>query len=242
MSAQENNFTSIPAAAIWNLNSDAAYLHYTANETVGGLEFHNIPNTGKVPLVSDMSSTLLSRPIDVSKFGLIYSVAQKNIGTAGLTIVIIREDLLFDVPARTPSMLSYKIQAENKSMFNTPPTFACYMAGLILQWIKKQGGLTKMAEINQVKAMQLYNYIDQSDFYVNPIAPAYRSWMNVIFSLKNTALTEQCIMQAEKQGLYGLKGHPKGSAGLRASIYNAMPKEGVAALISFLKEFAKKFG
>jgi phosphoserine aminotransferase len=235
------NFTTIPPQAEWKLNPDAAYVHYTPNETIGGVEFHDIPEVGKVPLIADMSSTILSRPIDVSKFGLIYAGAQKNIGPAGLTIVIIREDLISEADPGTPLMFSYKTHADNGSMYNTPPTYAWYIAGLVFEWIKKKGGLKAMAEINRRKADKLYAAIDKSDFYKNPVDKKYRSWMNVTFILKNSELDKNFIEETKKAGLVALKGH-RSVGGMRASIYNAMPEEGVDALILFMEEFKKKNG
>ncbi len=233
------NFTTIPQRSEWSLNSDAAYVHYTPNETIGGVEFHSIPDTGDVPLVADMSSTILSRPVDVSKFGLIYAGAQKNIGPAGLTIVIIREDLIGDEISGTPSMFSYAIHAKAGSMYNTPPTYSWYIAGLVFQWIKDLGGLTAMAEINKRKADKLYAAIDGSEYYTNPVGPAWRSWMNIPFTLANPEKDPVFLEEAKEAGLLTLKGH-RSVGGMRASIYNAMPEAGVDALIGFMKEFEKK--
>ena len=187
-SSEKDSFNSIPPQADWNLHSDAAYVHYTPNETIGGVEFHWIPETGDVPLVADMSSTILSRPVDVARYGLIYAGAQKNIGPAGLTVVIVREDLIGTVLPGMPVMFDYKTHAENDSMYNTPPTYGWYVAGLVFAWVKKQGGLTAMAEINRRKAERLYTAIDTSDFYRNPVDPACRSWMNVPFTLADPDL------------------------------------------------------
>jgi len=238
-SSQEQNFTTIADSNTWQLSPDAAYVHYTPNETIGGLEFQDIPDTGEVPLVADMSSTLLSRPLDVSQFGLIYAGAQKNIGPAGLTIVIVREDLLGQAREGTPAMFDYQIHAENESMYNTPPTYSWYIAGLVFAWLKEQGGLSAMAQINQRKAAKLYDAIDQSDFYANPVDKRYRSWMNVPFTLANSELDASFLSQAKAAGLLTLKGH-RSVGGMRASIYNAMPEEGVEALIAFMQEFARK--
>lgn len=239
--SEANNFTTVPPQSEWKLDPDAAYVHYTPNETIGGVEFHNIPEVGNVPLVADMSSTILSRPIDVSKFSLIYAGAQKNIGPAGLTIVIIREDLIGETEPGAPLMFSYKTHAENSSMYNTPPTYAWYIAGLVFEWIKKKGGLKAMAEINKRKADKLYNAIDKSDFYKNPVDNKCRSWMNVPFILKKPELDKNFLDESKKAGLVALKGH-RSVGGMRASIYNAMPEEGVDALISFMEEFKKKNG
>ncbi len=240
-SAEASNFTTILPRSEWNLDPGAAYVHYTPNETIGGVEFHAIPETGNVPLVADMSSTILSRPIDVSKFGLIYAGAQKNIGPAGLTIVIIREDLLGEAASNTPLMFSYKTHADNRSMYNTPPTFAWYIAGLVFDWIKKKGGLKAMAEVNKRKAEKLYSFIDGSTVYRNPVNPQYRSWMNVPFILKKPDLDSKFLEEAKASGLVALKGH-RSVGGMRASIYNAMPEEGVDALIAYMREFEKKNG
>jgi len=239
--SEANNFTTIPPQSEWKLNPDAAYMHYTPNETIGGVEFHYIPEVGNVPLVADMSSTILSRPIDVSKFGLIYAGAQKNIGPAGLTIVIIREDLIGEPIPGTPLMLSYKTHADSGSMYNTPPTYAWYIAGLVFELIKRKGGLEAMAETNKRKADKLYAAIDKSDFYKNPVDKKCRSWMNVPFILKNPELDKNFIEETKKAGLVALKGH-RSVGGMRASIYNAMPEKGVDALIAFMQEFEKKNG
>lgn len=239
--SEANNFTTVPPQSDWKLNPDAAYLHYTPNETIGGVEFHSIPDSVNVPLIADMSSTILSRPIDVSKFGLIYAGAQKNIGPAGLTIVIIREDMIGGPLPGTPVMFSYKTHAENDSMYNTPPTYAWYIAGLVFEWIKNRGGLSAMAKINKRKADKLYAAIDKSGFYKNPVDKNYRSWMNIPFTLKNSELDSKFIEEAKAAGLVALKGH-RSVGGMRASIYNAMPEEGVDKLIAFMEEFQKKNG
>ncbi len=241
-SSESVNFTTAPARNEWRLDPDAAYVHYTPNETIGGVEFHEIPDVGDVPLVADMSSTILSRPIDVSRFGLIYAGAQKNIGPAGLVIVIVREDLLGNPLAGTPTMFDYKIHADNESMYNTPPTYAWYIAGLVFEWLKDLGGLRAMAEINQRKAQKLYDYIDSSEgFYRNPVARSYRSWMNVPFTLLDPALDDAFLKGAKSAGLLQLKGH-RSVGGMRASIYNAMPEEGIDALIAHMQDFCKKKG
>ncbi|HSG11978.1 MAG TPA: 3-phosphoserine/phosphohydroxythreonine transaminase [Gammaproteobacteria bacterium] len=237
-SSDETSYTSIPDASDWQLDADAAYVHYTPNETIGGVEFHAIPDVGDVPLVADMSSTILSRPLDVSRFGVIYAGAQKNIGPAGLTVVIVRNDLVGDTLDSTPSMFDYKAHADNGSMLNTPPTFAWYLAGLVFRWIGEQGGLTIMAAINERKAQRLYNAVDSSGFYSSPVDPACRSWMNVPFALADAALDGDFLEQAKAAGLLNLKGH-RSVGGMRASIYNAMPEAGVNALIDFMKEFER---
>jgi phosphoserine aminotransferase len=238
-SSEKEKFTTIPKVSDWSLSKDAAYVHYTPNETIEGLEFHQIPNVGNVPLVADMSSTILSRPVDVSKYGLIYAGAQKNIGPAGLVIVVIREDLLDIAKGTIPTMLHYKTHAENASMYNTPPTYAWYIAGLVFEWIKGKGGLTKMAEINRSKADKLYQAIDSSAMYRNPVDKEHRSWMNVPFILKDEALDKKFLDEAKKEGLVTLQGH-RSVGGMRASIYNAMPVEGIDTLINFMKEFEKR--
>ncbi len=240
-SSEETGFTRIPPQQAWQLDPEAAYVHYTPNETIQGMEFHWIPETGEVPLVADMSSTILSRPIDVSRFGVIYAGAQKNIGPAGLTIVIVREDLIGHAQAGTPTLLDYATHAEAGSMYNTPPTYAWYLAGLVFQWLKRQGGLAAMGERNRRKAEKLYGAIDGSDFYANPVNPADRSWMNVPFTLADPALDPVFLKEAEAEGLTTLKGH-RSVGGMRASIYNAMPEEGVDALVQFMAEFERRHG
>ncbi|MEW6647222.1 MAG: 3-phosphoserine/phosphohydroxythreonine transaminase [Pseudomonadota bacterium] len=236
------NFTTVPAQTELKLSADAAYVHYCPNETIRGVEFDYIPQTGDVPLVADMSSTILSRPIDVSKFGVIYAGAQKNIGPAGLTIVIIRDDLIGKAPASVATMLDYKTHAENESMYNTPPTYSWYMAGLVFEWLKALGGLEGMAKINQRKAEKLYAAIDGSGgFYKNPVASHCRSWMNVPFTLPKEELDEVFLKEAKKAGLTTLKGH-RSVGGMRASIYNAMPEQGVDTLVEFMADFAKRNG
>jgi len=234
----DNGFTSVPAQEELQLNPDAAYVHYTPNETIGGVEFDYIPDTGDVPLVADMSSTILSRPFDVSRFGVIYAGAQKNIGPAGLTIVIIREDLLGKAKDSTPAMFNYQIHADNGSMYNTPPTYSWYMAGLVFEWIKEQGGLEAMAAVNKRKADKLYAAIDNSEFYANPVTKHARSWMNVPFTLADPALDADFLAGAAENGLITLKGH-RSVGGMRASIYNAMPEAGVDALIAWMQEFER---
>jgi len=240
--SEDDGFNSVPDKSTWKLNPDAAYVHYTANETIGGVEFDEIPDVGDVPLVVDLSSTILSRPIDVSKFALIYAGAQKNIGPAGLTIVIVRDDLIGDIIEGAPTTFDYKVQADNDSMYNTPPTYALYLAGLVFQWLKDLGGLAGMAKINQRKAEKLYAAIDGSDgFYANPVSLQFRSWMNVTFTLSNADLDADFLAGAKKAGLVTLKGH-RSVGGMRASIYNAMPEEGVDTLIKFMQEFAQQNG
>jgi len=239
-SSEAQKFTTVPPREDWQCDPNAAYLHYTHNETIGGVEFTEIPDV-TVPLVSDMSSTLLSRPLDISRFGLIYAGAQKNIGPAGLTLVIVRDDLIGQVRPNTPSLLDYQTYAESDSMANTPPTYAWYMAGLVLQWIKELGGLSVMAERNQAKSKLLYDFIDQSDYYANPVDPRYRSWMNVPFTLADDTLNDTFLQQAKANGLLTLKGH-RSVGGMRASIYNAMPLEGVQALVDFMADFQRRYG
>ena len=221
------------------MSRDAAYLHYTPNETIGGVEFHFVPDAGGVTLVADMSSTLLSRPIDVSKFGLIYAGAQKNIGPAGLTVVIVRDDLLGRARAETPSVLDYAAVAKDGSMLNTPPTYAWYLAGLVFQWLKRQGGLSAIGERNRAKAARLYDAIDRSSFYKNPVAKGARSWMNVVFTLPRPELDKTFVAEAKDAGLVTLEGH-RSVGGMRASLYNAMPMAGVEALVSFMTDFEHK--
>ncbi len=238
--AEDVNFTTVPAFGSWQLSPDAAYLHLTPNETIHGVEFDFVP-TVDVPVVGDLSSTLLSRPIDVSKYGLIYAGAQKNIGPAGIVVVIVRDDLIGEVLPGTPTMLDYKVQADNGSMYNTPPTYAWYLAGLVFQWLKRQGGVAALGEINRRKASHLYHYIDGSGFYTNPVDPKFRSWMNVPFALENVSLEKAFLTEAAMAGLLNLAGH-RSVGGMRASIYNAVPEEAVEALIAFMKDFAKRHG
>ncbi|MCL4700837.1 MAG: 3-phosphoserine/phosphohydroxythreonine transaminase [Burkholderiaceae bacterium] len=240
-SAEDRNFSYVPAQSSWKRSPDAAYLHYCANETIGGVEFSWIPDAGDVPLVADVSSTFLSRPLDVSKFGLIYGGAQKNIGPAGLTIVIVREDLLGHAPSGTPTMLDYKVQADADSMLNTPPTWAIYIAGLVFQWLKRQGGLGTIERRNIEKAQVLYDYLDSTQFYRNPVERADRSRMNVPFTLRDAALDAPFLAGAKERRMLQLKGH-RSVGGMRASIYNAMPIEGVRALVDYMREFEKRNG
>jgi phosphoserine aminotransferase len=240
--AKKEGVLSIPPQSEWSLNPEAAYLHYTPNETIEGIEFHWLPITGNVPLVADMTSVILSQPINVSDYGLIYAGAQKNIGQAGITVVIIRDDLLKDPLPGTPTLYNYKIQAEHKSFYNTPPTYTWYIAGLVLAWMKARGGVKAFAEMNQRKAKKLYSFIDShNDFYINNIDPACRSIMNVPFNLVKSELTDRFLSESEKAGLTNLKGH-RIAGGARASMYNAMPEEGVDALIQFMKEFMRVNG
>ena len=235
----DSNFTTVPAADSLKFDSDAAYVHYTPNETIVGVEFDYIPDTGDVPLVADMSSTILSRAIDVSKFGVIYAGAQKNIGPAGLTIVIVRDDLIGNADENMPVMFNYKTFADNESMYNTPPTYSWYLAGLVFAWGLKQGGMSAIEAVNKRKAEKLYQAIDDSAFYSNPVDVNCRSWMNVPFILANADLDATFIEQAAEKGLMTLKGH-RSVGGMRASIYNAMPEAGVDALIAFMKEFEQE--
>ncbi len=235
-SSEDQNFMVAPRQDQWKLDPNAAYVHYTSNETIQGVEFHWTPQTGNIPLVADMSSHILSRPMDVTKYGLIYAGAQKNIGPAGLTVVIVREDLLGETLPGTPTMLDYKVQAENASMLNTPPTYAIYIAGLVFQWLKKNGGLAKMEEVNIAKAKVLYDFLDQSRSFQSPVNKEDRSRMNVPFTLKKPELDEEFLKQAKAHGLLQLRGH-RSVGGMRASIYNAMPIAGVRTLVSFMQEF-----
>jgi len=240
-SSESGKFNHVPKQDKWKLDPGAAYVHITTNETIEGVEWHWTPDTGAVPLVTDASSHILSRPFDVSRFGLIYAGAQKNIGPAGLTIVIVREDLIGQALPSTPAVFDYKVQADADSMNNTPPGYAIYMAGLVFQWLKKLGGLKTMEEINVAKAKVLYDYLDQTEFYHSPAVKEDRSRMNVSFHLRNDKLDADFLKQAEGLGLSQLKGH-RAVGGMRASIYNAMPAEGVKALVEFMKEFERKHG
>jgi phosphoserine aminotransferase len=240
--SEASKFTTVPLQGELKLDPNAAYLHYVANETIGGVEFPYVPETGGVPLAADMSSNILSRPIDVGKFGLIYAGAQKNIGPSGLTIAIVREDLLGQTLAGTPSMFDYKVHADNGSMYNTPPTYAWYIAGLVFAALKRRGGVRAMAEVNERKARKLYAYIDASGgFYRNPVAVSCRSWMNVPFTLKDEKLDEPFLKGAKAAGLVQLKGH-RSVGGMRASIYNAMPEAGIDALIGYMRDFMQQNG
>ena len=229
-------FTHVPDFASWQLNKDAAYVHICTNETINGLEFYGLPKTGDVPIVADMSSHILSRPVEVSHYGVIYGGAQKNIGPAGLCIVIVRKDLLDRASPLTPAVFNWKTQAENQSMINTPPTYSIYIAGLVFEWLLKQGGLAAIEQKNIAKAQLLYNYIDNTDFYSNEIQHNNRSRMNIPFFLANESLNTAFLKGAEEHRLLQLKGH-RVVGGMRASIYNAMPIEGVAALVKYMQEF-----
>ncbi|MBT2969421.1 MAG: 3-phosphoserine/phosphohydroxythreonine transaminase [Candidatus Thiodiazotropha sp. (ex Ctena orbiculata)] len=240
-STEDTKFTTTPAQSDLNLDAAAAYVHYTPNETIQGVEFPYVPETGDVPLVADFSSTLLSRPIDVSKYGIIYAGAQKNIGPAGLTLAIVREDLIGYAVDNTPVMFQYRTHSDNGSMYNTPPTYGWYLAGLVFKWLQQKGGLSGMAEINQRKADALYNTIDNSDFYANPVSTESRSWMNIPFTLVDASLDAKFIEEASATGLKTLKGH-RSVGGMRASIYNAMPEAGVTALVDFMIEFERVNG
>lgn len=238
--AEATNFTTIPAFDTWTLSDNAAYLHYTPNETIGGVEFFWTPKVN-APLVADMSSTILSRPVNVNDFGVIYAGAQKNIGPAGLTLAIVRKDLLGKAQSIIPTMLDWKIAADNESMYNTPPTYSMYLAGLVFKWLKKQGGLTAMETLNRRKAEKLYGYIDNSGFYANPVEIASRSLMNVPFTVADEALEKPFVSEAAKAGLLNLAGH-RSVGGMRASIYNAVSEQAIDDLISFMQDFAKKNG
>ena len=238
-SSRAQDYTTIPATTEWRLGSDSAYVHITPNETIGGVEYHDIPDLGDRVLVGDMSSTILSRPVDVGKFGIIYAGAQKNMGIAGLTVVIVREDLLGKARPGIPSMLDYQVHAEADSLACTAPTFAWYLAALVLDWIEAEGGLSQMAVVNKRKADKLYAVIDGSNFYHNPVDVDCRSWMNVPFTLPSEDLDKVFLSESAEQGLVGLKGH-RFVGGMRASIYNAMPEEGVDRLIEFMRGFMQR--
>jgi phosphoserine aminotransferase len=232
-------YQRVPLPSELDLDPNASYVHYTPNETIGGVEFGYVPETGNVPLVADMSSSILSEPIDVARFGLIYAGAQKNVGPSGLTLVIVREDLLGKARPETPAVFDYKAVADDHSMLNTPPTFAWYVAGLVFKWLKRNGGVAAMAERNRAKARTLYAAIDSSALYQNGIAPDSRSRMNVVFTLSKTALDAVFLEQAAAAGLTNLKGH-RVVGGMRASLYNAMPLSGVESLVAFMREFERK--
>ncbi len=238
-SSEDTNFSTVPPQDTWNLSDNPAYVHYCPNETIGGLEYSFVPQVGDTPLVADMSSTILSRPVDVNQYGLIYAGAQKNIGPAGLTLVIVRKDLLGKASSRVPAMLNYQVHADNGSMYNTPPTYAWYLSGLVFSWLKKQGGVGSMGEINQRKAEKLYGFIDNSGLYSNPVEVISRSRMNVPFVLADDRLDKPFLDQAQAAGLLNLKGH-RSVGGMRASIYNAVPEAAVDALIGFMAEFEKR--
>jgi phosphoserine aminotransferase len=239
--AKASKFTTIPDPETWRVSDSAAYLHYTPNETVFGVEFHAVPEVSRAPLVADMSSTLLSRPLDVSRFGVIYAGAQKNIGPAGVAVVLVREDLLGKARRETPGVMDYKLMAESDSMWNTPSTLSWYLAGLVFEWLAEQGGLAAIGKRNERKAAKLYAAIDSSGFYKNPVDKACRSWMNVPFTLPNAELDKPFLQEAKAAGLTNLKGH-RAVGGMRASLYNAMPEAGVDALVAFMADFAKRHG
>jgi len=240
-SAKPYDYFSIPGQNEWQLSESAAYLHYASNETIGGVQFDWVPDVGETPLVVDMSSDILSRSIDVSRYGLIYAGAQKNIGPSGLVVVIVREDLLGRARSSCPTMLDYKVAADNGSMYNTPATFSWYLAGLVFEWLKEQGGVEAMEARNRAKKDLLYSFIDSSEFYANPIAPNARSWMNVPFRLADERLDKAFLAGADARGLLNLKGH-RSVGGMRASIYNAVGLDAVEALVAYLGEFEKEHG
>ncbi len=235
------NYSTVPAAESLHLTPGAAYLHYTPNETIGGVEFPYVPDAGTVPLVADMSSTILSRPVDVSRFGLIYAGAQKNIGPSGLVVVVVRDDLLGRARPGTPPIWDYEAMAKEGSMLNTPPTFGIYIAGLVFKWLKREGGLVAIGERNRLKASRLYAAIDASGYYRSPVAANCRSWMNVPFTIPNPELEKKFCAEAAAAGLANLEGH-RSVGGMRASIYNAMPVAGVDALLAFMSEFQRRHG
>lgn len=239
-SSESRSFLSAPERSEWDIDGPYAYLHYVSNETISGVQYAHTPET-TLPLVADMSSDILSRPVEVDRYGVIYAGAQKNIGQSGITIVIVRKDLLKALPGQTPDLQSWKVQYEQSSRLNTPPTFAWYMAGLVFDWVEEQGGLSRMSALNRAKSGFLYDFIDRSEFYVNDIPAGFRSHMNIPFRLIDDALHAQFVEQAEAAGLSGLKGH-RSVGGIRASIYNAMPIEGVEALIAFMTEFERRVG
>jgi phosphoserine aminotransferase len=240
-SSEADNFTYVPARDTWNLTPDAAYVHICTNETIGGVEFDYTPDVGDVPLVADMSSNILSREIDVSKFAVLYAGAQKNIGPAGVTIVVVRDDMFGHAAPICPSAFDWKLVAEHDSMFNTPPTFPIYIAGLTFQWMKRQGGVAALEKVNIAKAKLMYDYLNSTGFYINKVPAENRSRMNVPFFLKDESLNEKFLAEADKNDLVQLKGHSS-VGGMRASIYNAMPIEGVQALVAFMKEFERTNG
>ena len=239
--SSDTKFTTIPAPSTWKTSKNAAYLHYVANETVFGVEFHDVPQVSDAPLVTDMSSNFLARPVDVSRYGVIYAGAQKNVGPAGLALVIVREDLLGRARKETPGAIDFKTMAANDSMWNTPPTLSWYIAGLVFEWLQEQGGLEAIAKVNERKAKKLYAAIDASGFYKNPVEKSARSWMNVPFTLADPKLDDVFLKESKAAGLTNLKGH-RVVGGMRASIYNAMPEAGVDALIAFMADFQKRNG
>ena len=235
--SKEDHFDHVPVVTRDDIRPDAAYVHICFNNTIYGTKYHYIPDTGDIPLVADMSSCILSEPVDVTRFGVIYAGAQKNMAPAGLTVVIVREDLLDSAEEKMPTMLEWKVMAENGSMYNTPPCYAIYMAGLVYQWLLRMGGLEAMKERNLAKALLLYNYLDSQDYYLAPVKAGSRSMMNVTFVTGDAGLDKTFVAEAEKAGLKNLKGH-RSVGGMRASIYNAMPYEGVEKLVAFMKDFA----
>ncbi len=235
------SYSSVPDLATWKLTPGAAYVHYTPNETIGGVEFPFVPDVGTVPLVADFSSTILSRPLDVHRYGVIYAGAQKNIGPAGLVVVIVREDLLGRARPDTPTVFDWKAMAADGSMLNTPATYSWYVAGAVFQWIKRQGGLAAMERLNRAKAEALYGAIDGSGYYRNPVTRECRSWMNVPFTLPSADLDKAFLEGAKAAGLVALAGH-RSVGGMRASIYNAMPMDGVEALVAYMREFQRTHG
>lgn len=235
--SKEDHFDHVPVVTRADIRPDAAYVHICFNNTIYGTKYHYIPDTGDIPLVADMSSCILSEPVDVTRFGVIYAGAQKNMAPAGLTVVIVREDLLDSAEEKMPTMLEWKVMAENGSMYNTPPCYAIYMAGLVYQWLLRMGGLEEMKERNLAKALLLYNYLDSQDYYLAPVKAGSRSMMNVTFVTGDAGLDKTFVAEAEKAGLKNLKGH-RSVGGMRASIYNAMPYEGVEKLVAFMKDFA----
>jgi phosphoserine aminotransferase len=240
-SSEDSKFTYVPTQETWRLSRDAAYVHICSNETIGGVEYHWVPETGEVPLVADMSSHILSRPVDVSKYGLIYAGAQKNMGTAGLTVVIVRDDLIGHALPQTPSVMDYKIQADAEWMFNTPATYSVYIAGLVFKWLKAEGGLAAMERKNVAKAKVLYDFLDRSTFFTNAVRKTDRSRMNVTFRLRDEKLDAEFLKTTKAAGMVQLKGH-RSVGGIRASIYNAMPLEGVERLVGVMHEFEARHG
>jgi len=239
-SSEAEDFLAIPDRGQWQLSDNPAYVYYAANETITGVEFHSVPDVGEIPLVSDMTSNFLSQPLDVSRFGVIFASAQKNVGPAGLVVVIVREDLIGKAQANVPALYDYANLAGSNSMYNTPPVFNWYMAGLVFKWVKEQGGVEKMAENSSKRSAKLYAAIDTSDFFSNPVSPEFRSRMNVPFILAQESLNKKFLHEAEANGLLALKGH-RSVGGLRASLYNAMPEQGVDALIDFMMDFERRY-
>ncbi|MGM0481190.1 MAG: 3-phosphoserine/phosphohydroxythreonine transaminase [Pseudomonadota bacterium] len=237
--AEHENGKGLTPRSDWTLSKNAAYFHYCPNETIDGIALHEIPDNIGAPLVADMSSNILSEPLDVSRFGVIYAGAQKNIGPSGFAVVLVKRDLLGSAQTELSSIMDYQLQAQSGSMYNTPNTFAWYLAGLVFQWLKDMGGLQEMGQRNHQKARLLYQYLDQSDFYRNDIQPGHRSIMNIPFQLADKNQEQRFLQQAKDEGLMGLKGH-RFVGGMRASLYNAMPVDGVRALIQFMDEFQRK--